>query len=232
MPYLSIFNALLPLCMGALVSMWFSPLVAQDRAWLGVRVKEGIDADVRSGTSVGPKILEVEANSPAAVAGIKAGDVIVSMDGQLIFDGPELVEFIQQKRPGSTVLVRVRRDGSTWEINVLLGKRPSHASPSAKEYRVVGVASDDVLHLRASAGAASPIVTDIPHDATRLVSTGRTAKVGDDTWMEIVFEGSRGWVNAEYIMQSRSNDDQPVAREAPPAKPPTGRPSGTNMQKF
>jgi hypothetical protein len=54
---------------------------------------------------------------------------------------------------------------------------PSASSPrsseNVSEYRVVGVASHDTLNLRSEADPESEILREIPHDATRIVGTGR-----------------------------------------------------------
>lgn len=62
------------------------------------------------GVSDGKGLLvnEVRENSPAAKAGIKAGDVIVQADGKAVSDTEELVEAINAKKEGEVVLNVVR----------------------------------------------------------------------------------------------------------------------------
>jgi serine protease Do len=59
----------------------------------------------------GVMIASVDPNAPAAKAGLKPDDVIVSIDGRPIKDGDELVEDISSRRVGSTVQLGYLRNG-------------------------------------------------------------------------------------------------------------------------
>ena len=56
-------------------------------------------------------IAEVKAEGPAAKAGLRAGDLIVSIDGQPISSSKEFRVYVQS-RPATSVLVKWRRDGT------------------------------------------------------------------------------------------------------------------------
>ena len=70
------------------------------------------------GADGGPAIVP---GGPAADAGLEAGDVILAMDGKTVQGSSELIVAIRSKRPGDTVTLTVRRDGSEREIEVTLG---------------------------------------------------------------------------------------------------------------
>ncbi|MFG1704024.1 trypsin-like peptidase domain-containing protein [Nonomuraea sp. M3C6] len=53
----------------------------------------------------------VDANGPADKAGLKAGDVILEMDGLALQDGNELIALIRSKTPGSKVTIKYQRAG-------------------------------------------------------------------------------------------------------------------------
>ncbi|MER6949746.1 trypsin-like peptidase domain-containing protein [Nonomuraea sp. NPDC000554] len=53
----------------------------------------------------------VDANGPAAKAGLKGGDVIMELDGLRLQDGNELIALIRSKAPGSKISVKYQRAG-------------------------------------------------------------------------------------------------------------------------
>jgi S1-C subfamily serine protease len=67
----------------------------------------------------------VEPGTPAAAAGIKDGDIIVSVNGKAIDEGHPLDATLAQFSPGDTVSVEVLRDGQHLTLQVTLGTRPS-----------------------------------------------------------------------------------------------------------
>lgn len=73
-----------------------------------------------SGALVG----EVIDDSPAAAAGIRAGDVIVEFDGRRVQDDRHLRLMAAQTRPGSEVRVKLLRDGKETTVRVKLGELP------------------------------------------------------------------------------------------------------------
>jgi S1-C subfamily serine protease len=67
----------------------------------------------------------VEAGTPAAEAGIKDGDIIVSVNGKAIDEGHPLDATLAQFSPGDKVSVEILRDGQHLILQVTLGTRPS-----------------------------------------------------------------------------------------------------------
>jgi serine protease Do len=65
----------------------------------------------------------VTPNGGAAKAGIKAGDVIVSIDGRQIKDGDDLVNDISARKVGSTVKLGYLREGKQNTADVTIGDR-------------------------------------------------------------------------------------------------------------
>jgi serine protease Do len=61
--------------------------------------------------------------SPAAAAGVRAGDVIRSMDGSAVRDGGELLQILAKRQAGDQVKLGVRRDQQSLEMNVTLKRR-------------------------------------------------------------------------------------------------------------
>ncbi|MFI6535167.1 trypsin-like peptidase domain-containing protein [Nonomuraea sp. NPDC050547] len=73
----------------------------------------------------------VDAGGPAEKAGLKAGDVILEMDGLRLQDGNELIALIRAKAPGSKITVKYERAGQerTATLTVVADETPS-PSPS------------------------------------------------------------------------------------------------------
>ncbi|MGZ8753967.1 MAG: SH3 domain-containing protein [Acidimicrobiia bacterium] len=66
-------------------------------------------------------------------------------------------------------------------------------------YRVVGVASDDVLNVRGNPGASNPVVGTLPPDGLVQLDGYAAVKSGAE-WRSVVLEdGTRGWVNDTFL---------------------------------
>ena len=87
-------------------------------AYLGVTV-----GDATSGT--GAVIGCVVNNGPADSAGIQANDVVTAIAGHAIENADALTADIGARAPGDKVTLTVKRGGSTKQITVTLGSRPT-----------------------------------------------------------------------------------------------------------
>ncbi|HEY6903323.1 MAG TPA: DegQ family serine endoprotease [Candidatus Acidoferrales bacterium] len=72
----------------------------------------------------GALVGQVEPDTPAAKAGLKRGDVILSLNGQPVNSANDLRLRISQTAPGTTVKLGVSRDGKMQDFNVTLGELP------------------------------------------------------------------------------------------------------------
>ena len=101
------------------------------RAFLGLYYREIDDqfAKEKGFTDLrGIYIDDVVEGGPAAVAGIKAGDVIIRIDNNPVNGKAELMEFIGQKNPGDKATVIVQRDGKEYELPMTLQSEESQSS--------------------------------------------------------------------------------------------------------
>src|SRR5438067_4147361 len=73
----------------------------------------------------GAQVARVKSGSPAAGAGLKAGDVITAFAGQTIQSPDELTAAVATKAPGDKVSVTYVRNGTTKTTQVTIGNRPS-----------------------------------------------------------------------------------------------------------
>jgi S1-C subfamily serine protease len=70
----------------------------------------------------GVLIVNVTPGGPAAQAGLKAGDIIVQLDGKAVNDVSGLGAILLSKKPGDTVSVQVYRGNQQQTVNVRLGE--------------------------------------------------------------------------------------------------------------
>jgi serine protease DegQ len=96
-----------------------------DYAVLGVRglipITPQLDQQFALGVDYGAGIEQIDPGSGAARAGIRPGDVIVSLDGKRIETVEDLFAELNQRRPGERVSVTVVRDGKRRRVTVVLG---------------------------------------------------------------------------------------------------------------
>lgn len=69
-------------------------------------------------------ITHIEPNSPADIGGVKAGDVIVGVNGHALKDSGELHRILERSRPDEKLSVTVVRDKRLSVIEILLGTFP------------------------------------------------------------------------------------------------------------
>jgi putative serine protease PepD len=88
-----------------------------EHAYLGV--------EIASAAGGGARVASVRSGTPAAKAGLQAGDVITKIDGTSVGSSAELQRAIDARKPGDRVTLQVRRGGTTRTVHVTLGTRPS-----------------------------------------------------------------------------------------------------------
>lgn len=74
----------------------------------------------------GALINKVREDSPAANAGLKAGDVIISLNGEAIGDADEVHDVMSDTEPEQEIEIKVVRHGQDKVIKVTLGEMPEN----------------------------------------------------------------------------------------------------------
>jgi serine protease Do len=93
-----------------------------------LEIGEQLAAHFRVPGKTGVLVSSVDADGPAAKAGMKAGDVILKMDGRAIERGRDLRETVAAAEAGREVEVTVQRDGRPVELAVTLAKPETRRS--------------------------------------------------------------------------------------------------------
>jgi len=80
----------------------------------------------------------IVAGSPAAKAGLQAGDLITAVNGTPVASVNQFVATIANYAPGDTVTLTVNRSGQTKQIKVTLGAQPASATSQSQSQQGQG----------------------------------------------------------------------------------------------
>lgn len=101
---------------------------AVTRGWIGVEAQE-ITSELADSFNLpdtaGALIAGVVRGSPADRAGIRPGDVLLSINGTTVTDPQVMLDLIAGLAPESEARFRLRRDTSIQELPIRIGKRPT-----------------------------------------------------------------------------------------------------------
>src|SRR5450631_1492296 len=103
------------------------------RGWIGVQIQpvtQEIADSLGLKKAEGALVAEPQANGPAAKAGIEAGDIITTVNGDQVKDARDLAKKIGSLAPKATVKLAVVHKGSEKTVSLTLGELPN-----AKEAR-------------------------------------------------------------------------------------------------
>jgi serine protease Do len=95
----------------------------------------------------GALVQSVEDDAPAVAAGIKHGDVILSVDGRKIKTTRDLINYVSAKGPNASVNLEIFRDGKTFTKPVKLAERKT-TTETAQERKPEGRGGIDWLGIQ------------------------------------------------------------------------------------
>jgi serine protease Do len=104
------------------------------RGYIGVALRD-VDADLQGSLGLpvgrGALVQDVTPGSPGDRAGLRSYDVIVALDGEAQQGDEQLIRGISALAPGTTVRLRVLRNGREEDVLVKLAERPGRAPTPA-----------------------------------------------------------------------------------------------------
>ncbi len=101
--------------------------VSQPKAFLGVYIttlNSQLKSEYNFVPNSGAVVMQVESGSPAQVAGIQAGDVIVAIDGQKITSASGLAAAIGSKKPGQSITITLWQGQQKQTVTATLASTP------------------------------------------------------------------------------------------------------------
>jgi len=169
------------------------------RGWLGVQIQP---VTVAIADSLGMKkaegaiVDEPQSGSPAAKAGIAAGDVITAVNGAPIKDARDLARTIGMMAPNATVKLDIVRNGESKTLSLTLGEMPNQQQANADNGGTQPTSGVPHLGLTVApasevsgAGGQGVVVTGVDPD-------GPAAEQGFETGNVILDVGGKAVANA------------------------------------
>jgi len=83
------------------------------------------------GVKDGVLVSEVVTGTPAATAGVQAGDVITAVNGRGVVSAADLMREVREAEAGSTLELRLTRNRKETTLKVTLPQRPQRRQPAA-----------------------------------------------------------------------------------------------------
>jgi S1-C subfamily serine protease len=104
------------------------------RGWLGVQI-QGLNEDLAAQFGVKPDqgvlIANVLKDGPAEKGGLRAGDVVLEVDGTKVSGVSQLQRLVAAVPPGRQVTLKVRREGRDVPVVLAVGEMPGEAPVAA-----------------------------------------------------------------------------------------------------
>jgi serine protease Do len=135
-----------------------------ERGWLGVQI-QGVDEDLATSLDLdrprGALVSDVQSDSPAAKAGIRRGDVILSFGGRPVERVGQLSRAVASVEPGKPAEIVLWRDGKEQRLTAEVGLMPT-------QERVASVESGSAGTEQPKLGLALAALTPEQRDRLRI----------------------------------------------------------------
>ncbi|MDY6481974.1 trypsin-like peptidase domain-containing protein [Acinetobacter faecalis] len=98
------------------------------RGWLGISLLPSKQDDILVPEQNGVVVADVLRGGPAEKAGLKRGDIIMSVNGEAISTPAQLINYVALQAPSSMVSVVVNRGDESLTLSVVIGERKSQST--------------------------------------------------------------------------------------------------------
>jgi serine protease Do len=213
---------------------------AARRGWVGVRIQQ-VNDDMAQALGLpaplGALIADVTPNGPAAKAGLKDGDLIMTFDGKPIHDSRELPRIVADTSIGKTVNVEYLRKGKKDMTKMLVARLQDDTKPAPQKnaaapqkpkskvaalgLSLAAIDADARAHYRIGNDIQGVLVTDVDPDSTAadknihpgdviMEVQGQSVRTPDDVTKKIDADAKAGR-KVEMILVNRGGDTTFVA---------------------
>lgn len=97
------------------------------RGWIGIEAQDvtpELAESFKLSRVQGSLIAGVLRDSPADIAGIKSGDILLAINNREVADSSSMLNIIAVLKPNEKAVLTIVRQGQEMKVNVLIGKRP------------------------------------------------------------------------------------------------------------
>lgn len=108
------------------------------RGWIGIMVQD-LTAELAERFNLkepfGVIITDVTKQSPAYIAGLKRGDIILEFDGKVLSESAVLRNLVAQSKIGTVATLKIWRNGQSFNIPITVAQLPFETSLETKNYK-------------------------------------------------------------------------------------------------
>ena len=97
------------------------------RGWIGIEAQDitpELAESFRLNRLQGALIAGVLRNSPADKAGLRAGDILLAIEGKPVIDSGTMLNLIAALKPNQKAMLRIARSEAVMNVTITIGKRP------------------------------------------------------------------------------------------------------------
>ncbi|MFZ9642949.1 MAG: Do family serine endopeptidase [Candidatus Methylopumilus sp.] len=101
------------------------------RGWIGIETQDlntELATSFKLKNTQGALIAGIIKNSPAERSGLKAGDILLEVNGLQVLDSNHMLGLISALKPNKQALLKIARDQKEIKVSVLIGRRPKLAN--------------------------------------------------------------------------------------------------------